>query len=89
MSTIYFASNYSFDTQRFCEFPAVTVPIPSGESFSEMRARQWKSLRKFLDPKCDLLIFLWTPIEIITRKIHWITRKSEPRWGSNCWKAKT
>lgn len=64
-------------------------PMICYPSWAEIRASFYRSIRRFLQPDFDSLKYLWKKFELTVRRIHWITFKSNPRWGANCWKAKT
>lgn len=49
----------------------------------------WRLLNFTRDREIRSLRYLWLVQELVIRRIHWLTRKSNPRWGRGRWKAKS
>lgn len=62
----------------WCPEPIYITPI---EWFQRERLKLIKEIVS--------LRYLWKPFELTVRTVHWVTRKTDPRWGRGRWRAKT
>lgn len=45
---------------------------------------RWRADREVVS-----LRYLWRPVELTIRRVHFVTRRTDPRWKAERWKAKT
>lgn len=72
------------------QYPSIFYfPIPLYEFRAFDTTPWWLLINATRDREILSLRYLWLAQELIIRRFHWITRKTDPRWKTGRWKAKT